>query len=750
LLMARIDSLSLKERRVLQLAAVIGSIFWFNLLERLVNYDSSLRDQLADIQRLQLISERGTLPDLGREYAFNSNMIREAAYDSILSAQREDLHRSIANILEQIVTDEVLKQYHGLIAYHYRQAGDCEKDLFHTMLAALEAQRIHANAEAIQAFQHALTLMDQAEELACVPSEKSLPEWKLDALRGLGQIQFGIGKVQEAESQFRAAISIGRQIGLPPQELARLFYWLGEALFWRNAFEEPIQLGEEGLELLGGSNESVEVALMNQLVAVGSSQLGDHDKFIDFTLRTAGFIQRLPYSVELRPAFDHIITLYGYSLKNVPEARRWLEILKQKAEENHDLRALGEYYEYSGGLSYQEGNTHAAIANHHQAIEQFNQIGDLKHLSRAWKSLGVSRLQTGELEDSLECFNRALETATVFANEADYAIGYWFKGQALLCLGAWQEALVSFKKAGIIVHEVPFLQEEWALSGIGRAYLAQGLKKEALETFQTALQYAPNTLFRNPYQANEILSALEQSSENGADFRNYVERFRQEHPEVHTSLFKQWYLEPRELGPIDHEPLHHEVFKDSLALNWEWVDPFMDCSKTVRHGLTIQAANERNLHHINRSSPRLLRHEPVWGDFSLQAVCQPAAGSKPAIGGLLVWLSDKYWFCLEVGGRGVHEIALRGFMNNNDFVFGRGQLKVKKPILRLERRGHWLSAYCSGNGKKWLYAGGCELSTGEPLHLGVHATGHINRMVYPGAHTEGTAIRFKEFWLWGN
>jgi class 3 adenylate cyclase/tetratricopeptide (TPR) repeat protein len=750
LLMARIDSLSLKERRVLQLAAVIGSIFWFNVLERLVNHESNLQEQLADMQRLQLIAERGVLPDLGREYAFNSNMIREAAYDSILSSQREDLHRYVANILEQIVTENILKQYHGLIAYHYRQAGDCEKDLFHTILAAQEAQRIHANAEAIQAFQHAFTLMDQAEELECIPSDESLAERKLEVLRGLGQILFGIGKVQEAERQFRAAISIGRQMGLPPHELTRLFYWLGETLFWRNAFDEPIHLGEEGLELLGGYNESVEVALMNQLVAVGSSQLGDHDKFIDFTLRTAGFIQRLPYSVELRPAFDHIITLYGYSLKNVPEARRWLEVLKQKAEEYHDLRALGEYYEYSGGLSFQEGNTQDAIANHQKAIEQFSQIGDLKHLSRAWKSLGVCRLQTGEIDESLECFNHALETAKVFANEADYAIGYWSKGQALLCLGAWQEALASFEKAGTIVHEVPFLQEEWALSGIGRAYLAQGLKKEALETFQAALQYAPITLFRSPYQAIEILSALEQSYENAADFRSYIEHFRQEHPEVHTSLFKQWYLEPRELGPVLHEPRHHEVFKDSLASNWEWVDPFMDCSKTIRHGLTIQAANERNLHHINRSTPRLLRQEPIWGDFTIQAVCQPASESKPAIGGLLVWLSDKYWFCLEIGGRGVHEIALRGFMNNSDFVFGRGQLKVKKPILRLERRGHWLSAYCSGSGKNWFYAGGCELSTGEPLRLGVHAIGHINRMVYPEANNEGTAVQFKEFWLWGN
>jgi regulation of enolase protein 1 (concanavalin A-like superfamily) len=165
--------------------------------------------------------------------------------------------------------------------------------------------------------------------------------------------------------------------------------------------------------------------------------------------------------------------------------------------------------------------------------------------------------------------------------------------------------------------------------------------------------------------------------------------------------------------------------------------------------LVIQAANERNLHFINRSAPTLLRPEPVRGDFTLQVICRPASDKKPAIGGLLVWLSEKYWFCLEIGSRGAQDIILRGFMNNNDFVFGRGQLNARKTYLRLERRGHWLAAYCSADGIHWLSAGGCELSTGEPLYLGLHAIGHINRLVYPGDYAAGTAIRFKEFWMWG-
>jgi len=213
----------------------------------------------------------------------------------------------------------------------------CQKELFHLLLAAENAQRIYANIDAIREYQRAFELLDTLNECEETPIQKTIDEWRLEALSGLGKIHFGIGEIAQAEEYFRGAVRLGRQMGLNALALTRLFYWLGEALFWQNQFEEPIHLGEEGLYYLGENNKNVEAALMNQLVAIGCSQLGDHEKFIDFTKRTAGFIQSLPYTEELRPAYDHIIGLYAYTLKDIPEAQRWLAILKQNAEEYHGL-----------------------------------------------------------------------------------------------------------------------------------------------------------------------------------------------------------------------------------------------------------------------------------------------------------------------------------------------------------------------------------------------------------------------------
>ena len=281
LLLARIDSLSDPERHTLQMAALIGPFFWFEVLRNLTGDNPNIENQLAAMQRNQLITERGVLPDLGREYAFSSTLIQEAAYEGILNSQRAEHHLSVATFLETIVQSQILRHYHGIIAYHFKQAGNCQKELFHTLLEAEDSKKIYANNEAIHAYQHVIDLLAR-EDWDCAPPEKLVDEWRLEALQGLGQINFGIGEIIEAEKHLREAVSLARRMNLDPRSLARVFYWLGEVLFWKGSYEEPIHLGEEGLYHLGDDSQNTEAALMNQLVAVGSTQLGDHQKFIEF------------------------------------------------------------------------------------------------------------------------------------------------------------------------------------------------------------------------------------------------------------------------------------------------------------------------------------------------------------------------------------------------------------------------------------------------------------------------------------
>jgi hypothetical protein len=145
----------------------------------------------------------------------------------------------------------------------------------------------------------------------------------------------------------------------------------------------------------------------------------------------------------------------------------------------------------------------------------------------------------------------------------------------------------------------------------------------------------------------------------------------------------------------------------------------------------------------------LIYTNPIRGDFTLQTKCGTHSDEIPAIGGLLVWQDDKNWLCLEVGTRGKEEIIYRGFLDNQDMVFGRGRLSKESPIyLRMEKHGYHVMAFCSIDGENWLVVGNTLISSGEPIFPGIHAIGHINRLVYPGAYQQGTSITFHELALW--
>ena len=100
LLLARIDRLAADERRVLQIAAVIGPLFWRKVLAGCLEDGDLLRRCLANLQRGQLIHEQSLTPDLGMEYTFTPSLVRDIIYESLLNSQRAAYHRLVAEQIE--------------------------------------------------------------------------------------------------------------------------------------------------------------------------------------------------------------------------------------------------------------------------------------------------------------------------------------------------------------------------------------------------------------------------------------------------------------------------------------------------------------------------------------------------------------------------------------------------------------------------------------------------------------------------
>jgi DNA-binding SARP family transcriptional activator len=731
-ILSRVDRLGPMARQVLENASAIGRLFRRRLLEQMMGKAAGVEAALWELEERGLIYPERTVPE--EEYSFKHVLTRETIYQNTPRRYRAVLHQQVGEALEALY-HERLDEYYEPLAYHYERSQVDEKAVEYLLKAGEKARRAYLNDEAIGCFQRALARLEGA-----LPGG-TRPQRRLEALKGLGQIYHGTGKEAEAEEKFRQAIAVGREIGLAPRELVRLYGWLGDVLWWRNQYDEIIRLGEEGLALMGDETHSVEAALMTSTAAVGYLNRGSTQKWRELTYRNAQFLQQLPYTEELLWPYVHIILVYAFGARNVEEAMKWLQALERRAEQHHDLRALGQVYRYTGAdILASQGDLSGAITHCQQAVELFGRIGDDKHRCLCLQGLGRAFLALGDLRQAEAQTRQALELAERVGNIDSIAALYQQLGTILLSEGSWERATEAWGKAFALGREIGEIGMEAARS-LGRAYLMQGERQAAARQFQEAAALAA----MNPVGLAAALSGLEDAWEDPEEFRGFCRRFRAEHPEVAALPFQQWYLKPA--LPLRTLPVQvQEEFVRSLSADWTWHDPFRDGSFAVQHGLEIRAANGRDLWELNVSAPRMLR--PMSSNVAVQTVCLPALGEKPAMGGLLLWKDRQIYLRLDRGARGKYEITFSGCLENQEILIGRGRLRSERVYLRLEWIDRFASALCSADGQEWFTVGRVALPVEDPVEVGLYAIGQIDRTVFPGAHPEGTTIRFETFEVW--
>jgi TOMM system kinase/cyclase fusion protein len=135
LLTARLDRLSSSARETAQLAAVLGREFRYEVVRAISRRDEAgLREDLIELGAAGLVfHRRGSRAE---SYLFKHVLMRDAAYESLVRAARENLHLRVANVLRQrfpeveAVQPEILAQHFEAggepltAGEYYRRAGD--------------------------------------------------------------------------------------------------------------------------------------------------------------------------------------------------------------------------------------------------------------------------------------------------------------------------------------------------------------------------------------------------------------------------------------------------------------------------------------------------------------------------------------------------------------------------------------------------------------------------------------------------
>ena len=154
---ARLDRLDESSRRVAQTASVIGREFRFDTLSDIHDTRQNLNGALAELEQRELIRERSRLPR--QIYLFKHTLTQETAYASLLLRTRRELHRRVAECLEQSDADRVED-----IGRHFLEAREERRALPYLVTAGDRAARAYSTAEAIGCYTRALEILETVSD----------------------------------------------------------------------------------------------------------------------------------------------------------------------------------------------------------------------------------------------------------------------------------------------------------------------------------------------------------------------------------------------------------------------------------------------------------------------------------------------------------------------------------------------------------------------------------------------------------
>ena len=178
-----------------------GRRFDFDLLRRITG-----RSEL-DLVRLikELIGAQLVIEESADQYAFRHALTRQTLYANLLARERQALHRTIAETLEQMraaPTDRLAD-----LAYHYDAAGVWEQALTYAEQAGLHAQASFAPQAAVAQLTRALAA---AERLSITPAPHMY--------QARGRAYETLGQFTLAQADYERALQAARAAGDPAAE----------------------------------------------------------------------------------------------------------------------------------------------------------------------------------------------------------------------------------------------------------------------------------------------------------------------------------------------------------------------------------------------------------------------------------------------------------------------------------------------------------------------------------------------------
>ncbi len=407
LLAARIDRLPEREKRLLQVASVIGKDFAEPLLAAVAELPAEeLKAALATLRRAEFIHEQALYPVA--EYAFRHPLTQEVALGSQLRERRRQVHAAVARAIEEQDAEQ-LDERAALLAHHYEEAGE-----------ALDAARWHRRAaEWVWRTDFAAATHHWGRVRALlreVPDDRETAALGIAACTQLLNACWRLGTgLDQARVLLEEGQSLANAIGdrRAPLHLSLAYGFAlcsdGDvAAYLELAIENQraaLEIDDVGMQALAWT------ALINALVI--SARLQEGLRMAEEGL--ARFSRHIPFARWIMGISPHATFSFwrGYCLIWTGRLSEGLEELgrcRRLAEEDGTPEMAGYTLFLAAEAHYRQHDADRALASARQGAEISRRLGDPPvMLAQTQVSFGYAHLAAGRAADAIEPARAALD-----------------------------------------------------------------------------------------------------------------------------------------------------------------------------------------------------------------------------------------------------------------------------------------------------------------------------------------------------
>jgi class 3 adenylate cyclase/tetratricopeptide (TPR) repeat protein len=471
---ARIDRLDESLKQLLKTASVIGESFFYRVLREVARAGTEIDENLANLQAFELILERARLPEL--DYIFKHPLVKEAAYESILTERRRSLHRRVGECIESLFAGR-LEKFYAVLAFHYARAEVWDKAQDYLFKAGDQAGEIAGNAEAVEHYRQAIAASVKTTGSRWTTMQRAILH------RKMGEALFRLGDFQAALVELKEALHL---LGAPyPRSNAAVRLEIGKEIFLRIVGGLARRLGRKP-RVANASEMEVAAEKFPSYLSIGHVHFTfDHERTLldalSFTRSSEELGQPTQMAIGLG-CLGTIVAMVGLHGLSASYGRRAIAI----AEESGHPMALGFAYHTRGVAEDCSGEFVAALAHLERSSDFYRGIGHLHFWAGSRCFLIMAQLSLGDRRSdtiSRDLIASGIETG----DRAARGWGHMFLGICRRQAGDYDTAISALETSIPILESVPERNcMAWADAELAVSHARLGRFARALELAERA------------------------------------------------------------------------------------------------------------------------------------------------------------------------------------------------------------------------------------------------------------------------